>query len=124
MLYVYPEGTAARVVQRYRAPYPDPIAVRTGDPVTVDPSCTTDVVGWVWCIGPDGRSGWTPVAWIDRSRTPWRMRRDFDAAELTVEAGDGVRPLFAESGFVWCAHAGQEGWLPDGVLQLLPPGGP
>ncbi len=123
MLYRYPEGTTACVVERYDAPYPDPIRVRAGDVVVADPARTTDVVGWIWCAGPDGRSGWTPTAWIDRDETPWRMRRDFDARELDVEAGDRVQPIFAESGFVWCAQEGREGWLPDGVLALISPGG-
>jgi hypothetical protein len=104
----------------HATPYVDPIVVEIGDVVTVDPerTATTDVVGWLWCIGPDGRAGWTPEAWIDTGSEPWRMRQSFDAHELTVAEGERARLHHAESGFVWCTHGDRAGWLPDGILRL------
>ena len=124
MLYVYPDGTTGEVIRAYEAPYGDPIVVRAGDPVVIDQERTasTDVIGWLWCVGPDGRAGWTPEAWIDRLGEHACMRRDFDAVELSVEVGDRVRLRYAESGFVWCCDEGRQGWLPDGVLALTLPG--
>ena len=93
---------------------------------------TTDIEGWVWAEDPEGRGGWVPLAWLDRSGTPWRLTRDFDALELTVAEGEVVALHYAESGFVLVTKAagegqgetggatgGETGWLPDGVLERL-----
>jgi hypothetical protein len=125
VLYPFPTGTRAVAVKAYRAPYADPIRVRAGDAVAVDAatSASTDVVGWLWCRGPDGREGWTPETWLDRSTEPPRLVRDYDAIELNVVPGDEVALLFAESGFVRCRLGERVGWLPDGVLRLVVDGG-
>ena len=93
---------------------------------------TTDIEGWVWAEDPEGRGGWVPLAWLDRSTAPWRLTRDFDALELTVAEGEVVALHYAESGFVLVTKAagdgpgqtggetgGETGWLPDGVLERL-----
>src|SRR3546814_2698127 len=101
MLYRFPEGTRGIVRAPYTRPYPDPIRAKAGDPVTPDLGKATDLVGWIWCAGADGRSGWVPEAWIDRTGDPWRLRRDFNALELTVATGDRLWIKFSESGFLW-----------------------
>ncbi|WP_375595584.1 hypothetical protein ABWI00_04655 [Algihabitans albus] len=87
---------------------------------------TTDIEGWVWAQDPEGRGGWVPLAWLDRSAAPWRLTRDFDALELTVAEGEVVALHYAESGFVLATKVegegkadGETGWLPDGVLERL-----
>lgn len=74
MLYRFPGGTKGMVRVAYTKPYDDPICVRSGETVTSVPGKVTDIVGWVWCTGPDGKSGWVPEAWIDRTSQPWRLR--------------------------------------------------
>ena len=66
MYCIYLPGSSARVVKAYRRPYEDPVSVRAGDAVTVDQqrSKETDVLGWLWVRGPDGREGWAPEAWL------------------------------------------------------------
>lgn len=121
MLYVFPPGTTATVVAAYDRPYPDPIAVRAGDPVVPDPerSRTTDLMGWTWCTGPDGRAGWTPSAWLATAADgTWRIARDFSAIEHTVRPGDRATLHFAESGFVWATIGGTAAWVPDAALRL------
>lgn len=121
MLYRYPPGTIARAIADYRAPYPDPIAVRAGDVVLPDLVRTqeTDFMGWTWCRGPDGREGWVPNTWIDHGPDRSTLRRDFDAKELSVHKGELLTIELSESGFV-LAHkqTGETGWLPDAVLEL------
>lgn len=92
MLYRYPPNTIAVAVCDYDAPYPDPIAVRGGDVVVPDEVRTreTDFVGWTWCRGPDGREGWVPDAWLERGPADVRLKRDFDARELSVRTGERV----------------------------------
>ena len=121
MLYTYPTGTVVTAVKAYIRPYDDPIAVATGDAVLLDPakSATTDIIGWVWCTGPDGRAGWTPEAWLELRGGQWIATRDFSALELTVEPGERFKALFGESGFLFVENArGERGWLPDGTVAL------
>lgn len=121
MLYHFPPGLQARVTKAYTRPYDDPINVRAGDAVEIDPgkSAQTDLFGWVWCRAPDGREGWTPEAWLEGAGNQRTQLRDFNAIELTVAAGDRVLPLYSESGFIWCrADDDRQGWLPDAFLAL------
>ncbi|GAB0112687.1 hypothetical protein AcidC75_02120 [Acidisoma sp. C75] len=77
----------------------------------------TDVLGWVWCRAPDGRVGWVPYQWFAQAAEGWQALRDFSALELTVKAGDRLRLLHGESGFLFCEAAGGErGWVPDGAV--------
>ncbi len=121
MLFEFPPNTAVIGRMRYARPYADPISVRAGDAVQLDEQETqsTDMVGWVWCRGPDGRGGWTPQAWLERRGDDWVIRRDFSALELNVEPGDRFVAHFSESGFLFVENArGERGWIPDGVVDL------
>ncbi len=123
MYCVFQAGSFARTVKPYQRFYENPVAVRAGDAVTVDKkrSKDTDVLGWLWVRGPDDREGWAPEAWLTGDGDQRLMSRDFNAIELTVAAGETVEMLFGESGFVWCRKPdGQEGWLWQAVLALLP----
>ncbi|WP_119165423.1 peptide-binding protein [Algihabitans albus] len=121
MFTPFPDGSRARVVQAYRRPYEAPFRAEAGAAVRPDFGPKTDIEGWIWAEDPEGRGGWTPLAWLDRSAEPWRLTRDFDALELTVAEGEEVTLHFAESGFVLATTAdGETGWLPDGVLERLP----
>lgn len=121
MFIEFPAGTIVIGRLRYARPYENPISVRAGDVVTIDEekSQTTDIVGWVWCRGPDGREGWTPQAWLEQRGERWFIRRDFSALELDVEPGDRFRAHFGESGFLFAENArGEQGWVPDGAVAL------
>jgi hypothetical protein len=59
------EGMMVRVVTEHRAEFADPIVVKAGDTVSVEDR-TSGWPGWVWCVGPDGRSGWVPEAILKR----------------------------------------------------------
>ena len=121
MYFQFPPDTIVIGRMRYERPFEDPISVRAGDAVRLDEeeSRSTDIVGWVWCSGPDGREGWTPQAWLERRGDGWAIRRDFSALELNVEPGDRFRAHFGESGFLFVENAhGEEGWVPDGVVEL------
>lgn len=121
MLYPYPPDTIVIGRLPYERPYENPISVRAGDVVTPRPDRgeTTDMLGWIWCEGPDGRAGWTPEAWLDRDGETWVIRRDFSAWELSVEPGERFVAFFAESGFLFVQNVrGEKGWIPDGVVEL------
>lgn len=121
MLYVYPPGTSATVIADYERPYADPIRVRAGDAVLPDPerTATTDILGWTWCTGPDGRAGWVPTAWMRvEADGVHRMIRDFSALEHSVRRGERAILHFSESGFVFASVRGEAAWIPDAVLAL------
>ena len=121
MLFRFPEGTIVIARLRYERPYENPISVRAGDAVRLNEakSGETDMIGWVWCTGPDGREGWTPEAWLDRQGDHWVIRRDFSALELTVNPGDRLQAHFGESGFLFVETAeGETGWVPDAAVAL------
>jgi hypothetical protein len=123
MYCVFRAGSFARTLKPYQRSYENPVAVRAGDAVTVDTlrSKDTDVLGWLWVRGPDGREGWAPEAWLTGHGDQRVIRRDFNAIELNVVPGETVELLVGESGFVWCRKPdGQEGWLWQAVLALLP----
>ena len=121
MFFQFPPGTIVFGRMRYERPYKSPISVRTGDAVGLDEeeSRSTDIIGWVWCRGPDGREGWTPQAWLERRGEEWIIKRDFSALELDVEPGDRFLVYFGESGFLFVENArGEKGWVPDGAVEL------
>jgi hypothetical protein len=124
MLYVFPDETYAVARRDYDRPHDDPISARRGDVVrpVVDGSVTTDFLGWTWCVGPDGRAGWTPDGWCAPCREGWRLLRDFSALEFTVRKGDRFRLILSESGFVFAERDnGERAWAPDAVLELARP---
>lgn len=123
MYCVFQAGSFGKTVKAYQRSYEDPVAVRAGDAVIVDErrSKDTDVLGWLWVHGPDGREGWAPEAWLSGEGERRIICRDFNAIELNVAAGETVELLTGESGFVWCRKPnGDEGWLWQAVLALMP----
>lgn len=118
-MYLDLSGKRAIAIDIYERPYADPIAVRAGEAVKPDASRKTEISGWIWCEGPDGRAGWTPAQWLERRDETWIIRRDFSAIELDLRPGDRLLLFFAESGFVWArTEDGREGWAPQGVLRI------
>ncbi len=123
MYCAFQPGSFGKTLKPYQRSYEDPVAVRAGDTVTVDQkrSKGTDVLGWLWVQGPDGREGWAPETWLAGDGERRTITRDFNAIELNVAVGEVVELLVGESGFVWCRKPdGRQGWLWQAVLELLP----
>lgn len=121
MFLLFPPHAAANVRVPYERPYEDPIALKAGDAVTIDAerTATTDILGWCWCTGPDGREGWVPDAWLVLCEGVHRINRDFSALELTIQRGERLTLQYSESGFVFVTKAdGSSGWIPDACLEL------
>ena len=103
----------ARVTKAYERPYENPIAVPAGAQVDPDFERPTDIAGWVWCTGADGRSGWAPRGWLAKQSDRWHLERDFNAIELTITPGEILKIEFEESGFYWASReSGEHGWVP------------
>jgi uncharacterized protein YgiM (DUF1202 family) len=122
MLFFFPPHTTAVVSAPYERPYADPISLKAGERVLIDAEKTkeTDILGWSWCTGSDGRQGWVPNGWLTHQSGAVQIVRDFSALELTINVGDRVTLHHSESGFVFVTREdGSTGWVPDACLQLL-----
>lgn len=105
-----------KVIAPHTATYPDPIRVHKGEQVTLGKR-DDEYPGWVWCTAKSGKNGWVPEEYLAIEGGMGTMRRDYDATELTVAAGETVELLAFLSGWGWCRKAdGTEGWLPLSVL--------
>lgn len=90
----------ARVVKPYTAQYPDPIELRTGNPVSLgkrDP----EFPGWIWATSSiSGKSGWVPEQFLSAEDGDPRALRDYSAQLLgwaLVETQDGARGWLPQS---------------------------
>lgn len=105
----------AAVTADYSRAYPDPIAVSCGEALAIGEE-DSEYPGWIWCTNCAGKSGWVPLACVDRSAA--RAIYDYSAAELTVREGDTVTLHKSENGWAWCANqAGESGWVPLAHLE-------
>ena len=103
-----------RVVKPYQRPYPNPLAVSAGDEVVPDFERETTIEGWVWCTAGDGRTGWTPQGWLVQDGDTWRIDRDYNSIELTIEVGEKLEVTAEESRFFWATNGrGESGWVPS-----------
>ncbi|MBL8893638.1 MAG: hypothetical protein JNJ53_03495 [Rhizobiales bacterium] len=110
----------AIVTKSYRRPYQNPISVAAGTPVVPDFEKYSEVPGWVWCSAEDTRAGWVPRAYLAGSGCNWRVTRDYDAIELSVEPGERLTIETEESGFYLAIAAdGSRGWVPRDHVSLL-----
>jgi uncharacterized protein YgiM (DUF1202 family) len=109
-----------RVRAGYTAQYEDPIRFKTGEEVEV--SDKTDNWGghtWVWCSNQAGKTGWVPEGYVDTLGEKGVARVDYDAAELSVEAGEEVLVVDETHGWLLCRRvSGQEGWVPADNVQM------
>ena len=72
-----------------------------------------DNEAWAWCTGPSGKGGWMPRSYFEADGETGTALRDYDAAELSVEAGEELTAFGEESGWVWAKDShGRLGWLP------------
>ncbi|MFH1312316.1 MAG: SH3 domain-containing protein [Candidatus Eisenbacteria bacterium] len=101
----------------YQSAYPDPLRLRAGDEVKVADK-KSEWPGWLWCSDSNGNAGWIPGLYVERSGDTGALLVDYDATELTVEAGDEVEVLKTQNGWAWCRKPdGRYGWLPLNVFE-------
>lgn len=114
----------ARVRHTRESGFPDPFAMRAGEPLLVSDRVDRWEENrawiWVWSTDPRGRSGWVPRRLIDERDGQALAREDYAAVELSVAAGEEVRVQRAESGWLWCEAAnGRAGWVPASQVAPL-----
>ena len=92
--------------------------VRAGDVVRHDRDDGKNP-GWFVGTDPGGVEGYFPCRWfeVDLGASTARALRDYDAAELTIEAQAEVECLAEESGWLLVrTNDDREGWIPAACL--------
>jgi hypothetical protein len=82
----------------------------------------TEWEGWLWCRDNAGIHGWVPKTYLDSASESGQFQflQDYNARELTIDAGQEVIVLDEESGWAWVRTTlGEEGWIPSENLQDL-----
>ncbi len=76
--------------------------------------------GWFFGACLEGQEGYFPMGWFELSPdgSAATARRDYDAAELTIEVGVGVECIETEAGWLLVRTAdGREGWIPEDCVK-------
>lgn len=116
-----PARAVARVVERYRTQYADPIGFRAGDELALGRR-DDQFVGWIWATAPSGTSGWVPIEALaiegDGEGERGRALCDYTARELDVDEGERVTIARELAGWAWVrSERGGEGWVPLAHLE-------
>lgn len=113
-------ATTGRAIIAHRPVQADPIRLRAGEELAAT-GREGEYPGWLWGTSQGGKSGWVPVAYLERRGETAVARRDYDAVELAVEAGDELIVTRRESGWLWCTNRrGASGWVPAEAVALWP----
>lgn len=107
-----------RVVTAYQSPYTEPFALHPGEELTIGHK-ESEWPGWVWCTNQHGESRWVPETYIERRGDTCVALCEYEATELSVQAGQELTVGHGESGWRWCTNqAGQSGWVPAEYLDF------
>lgn len=72
--------------------------------------------GWFWGVDPSGVEGFFPRSWFefDAGCINAKAIRDYNAEEITIDAGVAVACVARESGWLLVRTAdGLQGWIPE-----------
>jgi hypothetical protein len=101
-----------RAIAAYQSAYPGPFVLHPGDELVIGER-ESEWSGWLWCTDRWGESRWVPEAYVQRRGDTGVALCDYDAAELSVDAGEELFVNRQESGWMWCTNRqGQSGWVP------------
>jgi hypothetical protein len=105
-------SAVARVIERYRAQYTDPIGFAAGDELVLGRR-DDQFVGWMWATAPSGKSGWVPIEALAIEGARGRALCDYTARELDVDVDERVTIESELAGWAWVrSERGGEGWVP------------
>lgn len=74
---------------------------------------------FLWCASEDGHQGWVAESYLEMtSETEAVAIKEYDAAQLTVVAGEVLDVLDRLGNFILCRNrSGAQGWVPVRVLE-------
>ena len=110
-----------RVIDDYESPYPDPIVFRKGEQVAVGEEFLDNPEwrNWVWCTGTNDKQAWVPKQYLEIHGITGTLKEDYNARELSVEAGEVVVVYETVNGFAMTEKTdGLRGWVPLNRMEL------
>ncbi len=110
-----------KVIKNHKNEFQVPLLAKNGELVEGEER-ETEFKGWLWCRNSSGVHGWVPKAYLEPTSKSgqYQFLQDYNARELTVEAGNEVIVMDEESGWAWArTPLGEEGWIPLENLQDL-----
>jgi hypothetical protein len=94
----------------------NPLTLAKGETVRLGPR-DTSWEGWIWVIAADGRGSHVPEDHLEITADTAKVKKPFNARDLSVKKGETVSALHEVNGWLWCENsAGEAGWLPSFVL--------
>jgi hypothetical protein len=106
-----------RVIKGHSPESESSLVVRPGEVLTFERR-PTPWRGWIWCIDEAGNAAWLPESWGSTEGTAFKMLRDYDSTELTVNPGQEFDVHETESGWaLGISSSGELGWIPLDCLE-------
>ena len=110
------------VIKGYQTPYPDSILFKEGERVIIGETFQDDPdwVDWIWCAGESENRAWVPKQYIQLTSGEWRLSRDYDAKELSINIGEILAVDQIINGFGMAVKSDStKGWVPLKNLQWV-----
>ena len=108
----------AKVIKPHVAEYPNPLKLTRGQKVDLKEH-SAEWPGWIYAKIEDGNAGWIHESYLDIKGAQGTVGRDYDATELTVNAGEILKILDRKSGWCLCQRdSGEIGWVPERNLSV------
>lgn len=113
-----------RVTRVYKTPYPEHLIFNKGEWVEIGPEFKDDPEwkDWIWCKSMDKVEAWVPKQFIEVENQRAKMKRDYDARELSISPEDQLLVYEIINGFGLAENrSGERGWVPMKCLELVNP---
>lgn len=115
------ESRICSVIKKHRSSFPDPIALKVGDRVTIGRKFAddSDWQNWRWCINKDGKQGWIPEQYLNIAGQVATVLCDYSGNELDVDVDEKIVIYKIVNGWAWAKDSTEKfGWVPLRNLDL------
>ena len=110
-----------RVIKNHKSEFHVPLIATKGE-IVEGHEREGEFEGWFWCKNRSEVHGWVPKVYLEPTSESGQFQflQDYNARELTIDAGQEVMVLNEEGGWAWVRTIlGDEGWIPLENLQDL-----
>ncbi len=107
------------VIEDYKSPYTDPLIITKGEILTIGEK-ESEWAGWIWCTNKKEESRWVPEKYLDIKGKIGKVKKYYDATELTVKSGEELIIKDEEAEWYWVMNQkGKSGWVPIKNVKLI-----
>jgi uncharacterized protein YgiM (DUF1202 family) len=108
-----------QVIEDYNSPYTEPLFFKKNEEVSIGEK-DSEWSGWVWCTNKDKDSRWVPENYVEISGNIGKIKRDYNARELSVRVGEILTIEEEEAEWFWVTNQqGESGWVPIKNVNIL-----